>query len=273
VRNASPVPAHLQLTIPPVAALRWRCSLSDKLWLAHCREELALDPGLTLYHFMLTGMPAAEQQEQQEQLTAAAPLAVAPAGWLPGAGGMVEPNPEGIFPHLPVLQGAEFGDTSLLGAQPGLNYPAPGLSGLAPSSLGQAAPGAAAGWPQLEQPGAADSRGQLGAAVGGPQQKQPASPAASSGSQPAAPLPAAAGHAQSEGHFPLLTVGGLQPVAGLGQYQGKSLVVLGDAEVSGDVYSRGMRLISGGLMGLRAGELGRHCSSCQGPLPTPSRRL
>jgi hypothetical protein len=224
-----------------------------------------LDSGLTLYHFMLTGVPAAEQA------AAAAPLAVAAVGGLPAAGGMVEPNPEGVFQHMSVLEVADYSTMALLEAPPGLNHAAPGLSGLAPSSLGQAAPGAAGCWPQQEQPGAAGSQGQLGAGGGGAQQGQPTSPAGSSRSQPAAPLPAAAGHAQSEGHFPLLTVGGLQPVAGQGQYQGKSLVVLGDADVTGEVYSRGLRLISGGCASLQVGELGRQAGgamlACQGMLP------
>ena len=148
------------------------------------------------------------------------------------------------------------GFLDLLGGQAELDAAATsGLSELAASSRRQQPPATSAG----------------GFA---PQQEQPASPAASSGSQPAAAQPAAAqpaaaqpaaaGHAQREGHFALLTVGGQQPVAGQGQYQGKSLVVLGDAEVSGELWSRGALITSGGWAVQAAGQSGSGKTAQQG---------
>ncbi|EFN54011.1 hypothetical protein CHLNCDRAFT_58365 [Chlorella variabilis] len=236
------------------------------------REEYVLDSEYVLYHFVLTGeaeeMPAAPQQQQQQQqqqvVTAGVPALAAEL-------------PPGVFEHMPLVEGGGLAGMNghwhyedLFGGQGGLGGGLPGASLL----LTQAGHGAGAG-PALSSH--AQAAGPAGSQQGqqGQQQQQdqaggaamhlPGSPAASTSGerhsvpQPWPPPAAAPGeHAQAEGHYSLLTVGGQQPVAGRGEYAGKALVVQGDAQVLGDMTVRGLPVVSDASMkeGVRAFEQG-----------------
>lgn len=75
-------------------------------------------------------------------------------------------------------------------------------------------------------------------------QQAPASPATSSAGhvEPAPPEPPT-GRGQ---HFSLLTVGGGQAVAGMGEYENRALVVQGGAVITGETTVQGIRVTSGG---------------------------
>lgn len=191
-----------------------------------------LNDTLLLHHFMVTEQPqqAPPQQQEQEpqqeqQQEPAPPQSAQPGPVLP----MVDWPPLGVFAAIPVLDqelplGAHDAD-DLLG---GMDVWLP------------AAPGP--GQQQAQQP--EQQQAQQPA-------DQPAQPPGPAALPPLPPPPGAPGaavapeHAQHEGHYSLLTVGGQQPVAGHGQFAGQALVVQGDAQVLGELTTQGLNQLSG----------------------------
>ncbi len=225
-----------------------------------CSELHILDDSLTLYHFMVApegaaAAAAAAAAAGGEAAAAAAGEAVAAA---PGpvadlllpqlaqgpaaAGPPLQPVPN-LFPAMPLFDQDVFG-----GGLGGIPMEAdaaagwdPALAGQLPWELGEP-PLAAGGQPAQQQQQQQQQQPEAGAGGLGPQGRP-------GGGREAGP---AAGHAQSEGHFRMLTVGGEQPVAGGPQFPGKALVVQGRAAITGPLEVQGVEVVSGEVAALHA---------------------
>ncbi|KAI7843234.1 hypothetical protein COHA_003068 [Chlorella ohadii] len=215
-----------------------------------------LDDSLTLYHFMVApegaaAAAAAAAAAGGEAAAAAAGEAVAAApgpvadlllpqlAQGPAAAGPPLQPVSNLFPAMPLFDQDVFG-----GGLGGIPMEADAAAGMDPALAGQLPwelgepPLAAGGQPaqQQQQRQQQQQQQQPEAGAGGLGPQGPPG-----GGREAGP---AAGHAQSEGHFRMLTVGGEQPVAGGPQFPGKALVVQGRAAITGPLEVQGVEVVS-----------------------------